>query len=82
MISRALAAVGMAAWLAVVPMVAHAGQDILMGPGAGVAALGLAALLGGHVTPPAIYPAPSVIALSPLVDARSPRTKVPPKLLH
>jgi hypothetical protein len=82
MISRALAAVGVAAWLVVAPTLAHAGQEVLMGPGAGVAAFGLAALLGGHMTPPAIYPAPSVIVLPPVVDVPPPRTKAAPGVTH
>ncbi|MEJ0070050.1 MAG: hypothetical protein WDO24_16530 [Pseudomonadota bacterium] len=76
MISRLLTAAGVAMLLALSPASAGAGDGILLGPGASIAAFGLtAALLSTHARAPMIYPAPSVIFAAPsppVIYARPP----------
>ena len=68
MINRIVAAASVAALLAAAPASAQDGHSSAVGPGAGIAALGLtAAMLRNHASPPVIYPAPTVIYPAPPV---------------
>jgi len=84
MIRLILTAASAIALLAAAPVSANDGQNILLGSGAGseVAAFGLtAALLGGHIMAPIVYPAPPVIyapPLPPIVYAPPPMVEIPP----
>jgi hypothetical protein len=72
MINRIVAAASMAALLAAAPASAQDSHNSAVGPGAGIAALGLTAVfLRSHV-PPVIYPAPAVIYPTPPVVAAPP----------
>jgi hypothetical protein len=82
MIRLVLAAASAIALLAASPVSASDGILLGSGAGAGVAAFGLtAALLGGHMMAPIIYPAPPVIyapPLPPVVYAPPPMVEIPP----